>query len=61
MALTAACMRVCTLSLSLSSWTYETAVLLDTPVSSNIPNNDFIQYYGELELRAAEAAPLRLN
>jgi histone deacetylase 1/2 len=27
-------------------WTYETAVLLDTPVNTNIPNNDFIQYYG---------------
>lgn len=27
-------------------WTYETAVLLDQPISANIPNNDFIQYYG---------------
>lgn len=27
-------------------WTYETAVLLDETVNANIPNNDFIQYYG---------------
>lgn len=27
-------------------WTYETSVLLDTPVSNNIPYNDFWSYYG---------------
>ena len=27
-------------------WTYETSVLLDLSLSNNIPNNDFIQYYG---------------
>jgi histone deacetylase 1/2 len=27
-------------------WTYETAVLLDTPISNTIPYNDYLQYYG---------------
>lgn len=39
------------------AWTYETAVLLDTPISSDIPNNDFIQYYGpeyKLHLQPAD-------
>ena len=27
-------------------WTFETSVLLDVSISNNIPNNDFIQYYG---------------
>jgi len=27
-------------------WTYETSVLLDSPVSNAIPHNDFFQYYG---------------
>ena len=27
-------------------WAFETSVLLDIPISNNIPNNDFIQYYG---------------
>lgn len=28
------------------TWAYETAVLIDQPISGNIPNSDFIQYYG---------------
>ena len=42
-------------------WTYETAVLLDQPVNSNIPNNDFIQYYGpeyKLHLTASDMSNL---
>lgn len=27
-------------------WAYETSVLLDTPVSNNVPYNDYFQYYG---------------
>ena len=27
-------------------WTYETAVLLDTPVSDTLPFNDYYEYYG---------------
>jgi len=26
-------------------WTFETSVLLDYPISNNIPHNDFLQYY----------------
>ena len=42
-------------------WTYETAVLLDQPINNNIPNNDFIQYYGpdyKLHLTPADQANL---
>ena len=42
-------------------WTYETAVLLDQPVNCNIPNNDYIQYYGpdfKLHLTPSDIANL---
>jgi len=38
-------------------WTYETSVLLDHPISNNIPYNDFFQYYGpdfKLHLTASD-------
>ena len=45
-----------------SCWTYETAVLLDTPVNANIPNNDFIQYYGpEYKLHLTPSDAQNLN
>jgi len=28
------------------AWTYETSLILDSPVSNHIPYNDFFQYYG---------------
>lgn len=43
------------------AWTYETAVLLDQPINTNIPNNDFIQYYGpeyKLHLQPADISNL---
>jgi hypothetical protein len=27
-------------------WTYETSVILDNPITNNIPYNEFFQYYG---------------
>lgn len=42
-------------------WTYETAVLLDQSLNANIPNNDFIQYYGpdfKLHLTPSDMANL---
>ena len=42
-------------------WTWETAVLLDLSISNNIPNNDFIQYYGpdyHLHLQPSDIANL---
>ena len=42
-------------------WTFETSVLLDVSISNNIPNNDFIQYYGpdyHLHLQPSDIANL---
>jgi histone deacetylase 1/2 len=42
-------------------WTYETSLILDSPVSNSIPYNDFIHYYGpdfNLHLSASDAPNL---
>ena len=43
-------------------WCYETSVLLDMQINNNIPNNDFIQYYGpEYKLHLQPADVTNLN
>jgi histone deacetylase 1/2 len=44
------------------AWTYETAILLDTPLSEDLPYNEYIEYFGpDFKLHIAPTNMENLN